>query len=111
MSVLGNHRATEGVVHANRAHVDVATDALAAGGEARNEAAGRNGEGAVAVAHEQVVVLERNRPARSEADFEAGSHSATPTGLAGGVDHEARGSERAGVLVVGDRRAALDVPE
>src|SRR6201999_261705 len=86
-------------------------DALAAGDEARNEAAHRGGEGVGAVAHEQVVVFEGDRPARSEADFDTGADRAAPTGLAGGVDHEAGGGEEAVVLVVGDRSTTLDVPE
>src|SRR5262249_27087177 len=44
-------------------------------------------------------------------DLDAGADRAAPAGFAGGVDHEVGGSEEAGVLVVGDRGAALDVPE
>src|SRR6185312_8362868 len=94
-SVSRNHRAPEGVVEANGAHVHVLVDVVDAAQAAANKI-----EGDVAAAHEQVIVFEGNRPARCEADFKTGANRATPAALAGVVEDDAE--ELAVVLVVCD---------
>src|SRR6185437_7769008 len=103
-SVSRNHRAPEGVVEANGAHVHVLVDVVDAAQAAANKI-----EGDVAAAHEQVIVFEGNRPARCEADFKTGANRATPAALAGVVEDDAE--ELAVVLVVCDGRAALHIPK
>src|ERR1700759_3331001 len=82
-SVPGDHRATEGVVHADGAHVDVLTDVVPAVEDTEGV------ERHVAAAHEQMVVFERDGPARREAELDAGADRAAPTGLAGGIESDA----------------------
>ena len=67
----------------------------------------------VAVPHEQVIVLDADRPVRGEAVFEADADHATPAGVVdAGADHDAgAGRERSGNVVAGDRGAALDVEQ
>src|SRR5229473_2094501 len=58
-----------------------------------------------------MVVFGGDRPVRGEAEFNAGSHRAAPAGLAHLVEHDAGRGEEARIAVVGDRGAALHVPE
>src|SRR6185437_1574024 len=53
--------------------------------------------------------LDGDRPARSEADFDADADHAAPAGFGGSVEHDA--AEQAVVLVAGDGSATLDVAE
>ena len=65
-SVSRDARAAELVVQAGGDEIDVLTDAVGAEGEAA-----RCGEVIGTVLHEQVIVLDANRPVRGEGVFEA----------------------------------------
>src|SRR5947207_11286892 len=78
-SVLRDDRAAELVVQAGGDEIDVLTDAVGAEGEAA-----RRGEGVGTVLHEQVIVLDANRPVRGEGVFEAGADRAAPAGVVAG---------------------------
>src|SRR5215213_8142430 len=67
-SVSRDGRAAELVVQASSDEIDVLTDAIGA-----EEAAARRSEGVGTVLHEQVIVLDANRPVRSKGVFEAGA--------------------------------------
>src|ERR1700743_3906893 len=54
-----------------------------------------------------MVVFERDRPARREAELDAGADRATPTGFAGAVEGDP--GEKAVVPVAGHSRAALHI--
>src|SRR6516225_4583501 len=56
-SVFRDDRAAPVIVHPNGAHIDVLTNIVAPGGQA----AARRAEGDIAVAHEQMIVLNRHR--------------------------------------------------
>src|SRR5207248_2475271 len=60
-------------------------------------------------AHQRLIVVERDRPARRVADFDAGADSAAPAGFARGVERHA--GQETGVLVAGHGGTALHVPE
>src|SRR4051794_1336308 len=62
-------------------------------------------------AHEQVIVLDRNRPIRCESDFEAGSDDSTPACFTRRIEQRACGGHCAPVFVVGHGGAALHVPK
>jgi hypothetical protein len=79
-SVLGNHRTGEAIVDADGRHVDVSLDAVGA----RHRPRGR-GQGDRVGPHKQVIVFDANRPVRREADLDAGTDSATLTGLSAGA--------------------------
>jgi hypothetical protein len=83
--VLRDHRAAEGVVHADGANIDILADAI----DGRKGAGARVG-GDIAAAHEEMVVFEGDRPMRREADFDASAHGAAPTGFAGAVEQRDR---------------------
>src|SRR5947207_1400168 len=106
-SVRRDDRAAELVVQAGGDEIDVLTDAVGAEGEAA-----RRGEGVGTVLHEQVIVLDANRPVRGEGVFEAGADRAAPAGVVAGD-----ASERAGcyavdaVAVRGHGSTALDVEQ
>src|SRR5690242_3108067 len=86
-SILGDDRAAPAIVDADGDEIDVLLDALVEGqASSTNHAIG--GEGVGAVAHEQVVVLDRRRPVRGEAEFEACTHRAAPAGVGSGVGGE-----------------------
>src|SRR4030081_2460841 len=106
-SVTGDARAAKTVVDANSAHIPVLTDAIRA-----IEQAGRRGEGDIAIAHEQVIVFDADRPVRCETKLKTGTDCATPTRFtrAGGEQHS-RGNGEYVVLVFGYRRAALYVKQ
>src|ERR1700733_10035101 len=111
-AVLRDHRATERVVDAHRAHVDILLDILGT-----IETSKGIDEVLAAAAHEEMVIFDRDRPARREAGFKAGPDSATPTRFAGliedGTDREANrgGLCDPAILIVRDGCAALHVPE
>src|SRR5215475_2309500 len=63
-SVLGNNRSTEPVVDAGGEEVDVLLDTVGL----------QEGESNGLPVHEQVVVLEADRPVRCEAIFNTGTH-------------------------------------
>src|SRR5438477_3362214 len=80
VSVLCDDRTAEAVVQADEAHVDVLADS----GGNRERARRRAGSDVVG-SHEQMVVLDADRPVRSEAEFEAGADRATPARFLGRV--------------------------
>src|SRR5579872_1622961 len=101
-SVTRDDRAAELVVHASREEVDVFLDVV-------GEEAGIRDD--VVIAHEQVIVLEAERPARSKGIFEADTDRGTPAGFVGRIDPSADTCRNGGVLVVGYRGAALHVEQ
>src|SRR5207253_5658063 len=105
-SVLRDDRAAEAVVHPDRSHFHALTDIVAS-----RDGNGRCRERNVAVAHEQMVVFNRNRPVRCKAEFNSRSYSATPTGIARLIIHDTGCGEVGAVFVVGDGSAALHIPE
>ena len=78
-SILRDDRAAEPVVQAGGDEIDVLTDAIGAEGSA-----GRRGEVIGTVLHEQVIVLDANRPVRGEGVFEASADRAAPAGVIAG---------------------------
>jgi hypothetical protein len=106
-SVLRDDRATPFVVYADGNEIDVLIDPIGA-----EEDASRRDEGVGTVLHEQVIVFDRSRPVRGEAVFEAGADRATPTGVVKVVGNlRPGGCEGDPEVIVGDRRAALDVEQ
>src|SRR6478672_5955956 len=81
-SVLRDHRATPAIVDADGDEIDVLADAID-----RGQHAGGVGEADVAVAHEQMIVLDGSRPVRGEAIFEADADSAAPAGFTRRVEN------------------------
>src|SRR5258708_9972241 len=75
--------------------------------------------GNVIAAHEEVVIFNGNGPVRREAKFKACSYGTAPASFGGLVPHDTgrqslsrrSGGEDGAVFVVGDRTAALHVPE
>src|SRR6266478_998572 len=109
-------RATEAVIDARSDHINVLTDRVgaecAAGRDATQNAC--RCEGDVAVTHEKVIVLDRNRPIRCESEFEARSDDATPACFTRRIEQLACEwwcGHRPSVLVVGHGRAALHIPK
>src|ERR1700744_3490731 len=92
-SVASDHRATELVVQTHGEEVDILLDVL---GNARED------ESRIAGAHEEMVVFEAERPARSEGIFDADTNCRAPAGFACAVEagiHQKRTGR--GVFVVG----------
>src|SRR4051812_4160926 len=106
-SVLRDDRAAEAVVHPGGDEVSVLLDVVVAGVDAREHADAS--EVVVVGAHEQVIILDAERPVRSEGVFHAGANRAAPAGLLGTIDH--RAEEHTFVAVVGHRSTALDVEQ
>src|SRR5258708_17055956 len=63
------------------------------------------------VTHEQVIVLDRNRPIRCESEFESGSDGTTPACFTRRIEQRARGGPRTSVFVVGHGGPALHIPK
>src|SRR3954447_17296233 len=63
------------------------------------------------VTHEQVIVLDRNRPIRCESEFEARSDDPTPACFTRRIEQRACGGHRAPVFVIGHGGAALHIPK
>src|SRR5258708_34009911 len=63
------------------------------------------------VTHEQVIVLDRNRPIRCESEFEAGSDDTTPACFTRRIEQRACGGHRTSEFVVGHGGAALHIPK
>src|SRR5215475_2667219 len=76
-SVLGNNRPAEPVIDAGGEEVDVLLDAVA------RDAQPRRDESDGLPVHEQVVILEADRPIRREAVFDAGTDHPAPARVAG----------------------------
>src|SRR6267142_5967235 len=112
-SVPPDDRATEAVIDARSDHINVLTDRVgaeyAAGRDARQNAC--RCERDVAVTHEKVIVLDRNRPIRCESEFEARSDDTTPACFTRRIEQRARGGHRTSVFVVGHGGAALHIPK
>src|SRR5438132_44030 len=68
-------------------------------------------EAATIVTHEQVIVLDRNRPIRRKSEFEARSDDTTPACITRRIEQRACGGYRASVFVVGHGGAALHIPK
>src|SRR3977135_547140 len=112
-SVSRDYRAAKTVFDANSEHTNVLKDRAGA-----EYAAGRDAsqnacrcEGDVAVTHEKMIVLDRNRPIRCESEFEARSHDTTPACFTRRIEQRACGGHRTSVFVVGHGRAALHIPK
>src|ERR1700733_5661766 len=93
----------EMVVDARGDHIDVLMDAVGAenaAGRDTSQNALRCGADAL-VTHEEVIVLERNRPIRREADFNARSDHTAPTRVIHRVEQPAVGGHGALELIVG----------
>src|ERR1700738_3014341 len=103
----------EAVVDARSDHINVLTDRVgaeyAAGRDASQNACRCGGD--VAVTHEKVIVLDRNRPIRCESEFEARSDDTTPACFTRRIEQRACGGHRTSVFVVGHGRAALHIPK
>jgi len=85
-SVPRDERSAEAVVDARGDHVDILTDALAVI-EHRAECRVIDHRD-VAIAHEQMILFERERPVSRERIFAACSDHATPAGLAAAIRDE-----------------------
>ena len=72
---------------------------------------GRRRERNIGIAHEQVVVFNRDGPVRRKTDFKSRPHGATPTGVACLIERDSACGKEAVVFVGGDRGAALQIPE
>src|SRR5260370_1792344 len=105
-SVLRDDRAAELVVHADGDEIDVLTDAIGT-----EERASRRGEAVGALRHEQVIVLDRGRPVRGEAVFEADADHATPAGVVAGGGRESAASGVDAVTIRGHRSTTLEVEQ
>src|SRR4029453_19337606 len=71
-------------------------------------------EAVTMVTHEQVIVLDRNRPIRCESEFEARSDDTTPACFTRRIEQRACEwwcGHRTSVFVVGHGRAALHIPK
>src|SRR5260370_10373019 len=84
-SVTGDHRTTtpvEAVVDASGDEVHILVDGVTAEYAADRYDCGTQNtcrrEAATVVTHEQVIVLDGNRPIRCESEFDAGSDDTTP---------------------------------
>src|SRR5262249_5369424 len=71
----------------------------------------RRGEGDVAVAKEDMIVLDANRPVRCEADFEADANRAAPAGAVRAVELDAGRNVDAAELIADHGAAALHVEQ
>src|SRR3984893_14557122 len=107
VSVPRDDRAAPAVVDADGRHIDVLTDAVIARNDANRGKNRREVE--AAVAHEQMMVLNRSRPVRRETKFETGSGRAAKAGFGRPVKH--RAGLQTLVLVVGEGAAALHIPK
>src|SRR5882757_9389097 len=112
-SVSRDYRAAKTVFDANSDHTNVLTDRVGA-----EYAAGRDPsqnacrcEGDVAVTHEKVIVLDRNRPIRCESEFDARSDDTAPACLTRRIEHRASGGHRTSESVAGHGPAALHIPK
>ena len=83
-----------------RLHLQDGPIDLVIGAEGR---AARCGEVIGTVLHEQVIVLDANRPVRGEGVFEADADNGAPARFARIVEHEAGVGDYAVVLVAGHR--------
>ncbi len=81
-SVLREARPAEAVIDARSNHINVLTDPVSPEYCARSDSPNPQNtsryEADVAVTHEKVIVLDRNRPIRCESEFEARSDDTTP---------------------------------
>src|SRR5258706_5914994 len=116
-SVLPDDRTTpvEAVVDASGDEVHILADRVsteyAAG---RYDSGSQNTcrrEAATMVTHEQVIVLDRNRPIRCESEFEAGSDDTTPACFARRIEQRARGGHPTSGFVVRHRRGTPHIPQ
>jgi hypothetical protein len=98
--------AAEAVVQANQTHIDVLADALRL-----EEHAARCCEIDVAIAHEQMVVLDTNRPVRSKPVFETSTDRTAPTGFARRGQQCTGGPTEGVILVAGDGGTPLYVKQ
>src|SRR5581483_4827176 len=105
-SVLRDHRATEVIVHADCADVDVLSDVVG-----RREHAGGRVCRDILAAQEHVIVFECDGPVWREPELKPNANHATPTVLAGGVDRSADHGNIRIVPVVHHGRATLHVAE
>src|ERR1700738_4649893 len=116
-SVLPDDRTTpvETVVDASSDEVHILVDRVSAEYAAdRYDSGSQNTcrrEAATMVTHEQVIVLDRNRPIRCESEFEAGSDDPTPACFTRRIEQCAVGGHRTSVFVVGHSRATLHIPK
>src|SRR3954468_4747366 len=112
ISVLRDDRTAPAIVDADGNEVDVLTDALRAE-EVTDRDQGTVADKVVAaLAHEEVVVFDRGRPVRREAELETGADGAAPAGVADGVrELNVRSGIEGAETVAGDGTAALHVEQ
>src|SRR3981189_3047571 len=114
-SVTGDDRAAKTEVDASGDEVHILADRGSAEYAADRYDSGTQNtcrrEVATMVTHEQVIVLDRNRPIRCESKFEARSDDATPACFTRRIEQRACGGPPAEVFVVGHGRAALHIPK
>src|ERR1700691_2179523 len=104
-SVLRDDRTAEMKIDAGGNHVDAQIDAVVAG----NSGDGNGRESEVLAAHEAVVVFQRERPVRQEANFDTGADCTAETRF--GRLIECRADSETVIRVVRERRSALHVPQ
>src|SRR5271154_2458361 len=100
MLVSRHHWAAELVIHARGDDIGVLADMVG------DEASSRDH---VLVAHEQVIVLEAERPVRGKSILKANADRSTPAAFAGSVETHAGRNRR--VLVIGDRGTTIYVEQ
>jgi hypothetical protein len=105
-SVFCDDGTAKAIAHPHRPYVHVLADIVAA-----RDCNVRWRECDVRVAHEQVVVFNAYGPVRRKAEFNSGSDRATPASIACLIVHDTGCGEKGAVFVIGDRSAALNVPE
>src|SRR5882672_6708411 len=116
-SILPDDRTApvEAVVDASGDEVHILADRVCAEDAADRYDSGTQNtcrrEAATMVTHEQVIVLDRNRPIRCESEFEARSDDTTPACFTRRIEQRARGGHRTSVFVVGHGGAALHIPK
>src|SRR5260370_6520372 len=104
-SVLPDDRTTpvEAVVDASGDEVHILADRVSAEYAADRYDSGTQNtcrrEAAAMVTHEQVIVLDRNRPIRRESEFEAGSDDTTPACFTRRIEQRACGGHHNPVVV------------
>src|SRR5262245_34479813 len=116
-SVLSDDRTTpvEAVVDASSNEVHILADRVSAEYAADRYDSGTQNtcrrEAVTIVTHEQVIVLDRNRPIRCKSEFEARSDDTTPACFIRRIEQHACGGHRASEFVVGHGGAALHIPK
>src|SRR5262245_46565987 len=116
-SVLPDNRTTpvEAIVDASGDEVHILADRVSAEYAADRYDSGTQNtcrrEAATIAIHEQVIVLDRNRPIRCESEFDARPDDTTPAGVTRRIEQRASGGHRASEFVVCDGGAALHIPK